>query len=467
MGFKGAILEEEAGDQLNGGGHGHSQPVAGGVAHEFRDTNNVQNKFKRLTDLLLEDEKRAPSILRDNRYLEDHMKPKVFVLGPIHHIKNENLPVEKFKQKLAARFIRDYLLEQESVYYNILVNIERFRLCYQEEVIKDYTNEELSWMLFVDGCALLFYILCYVSKDLYRLGIEILPVAHVVNDIFLLENQLPYGILDILMEGTKSGEDISSFVHAFVKIYSMVSGTVTGTEKITEHMPDHLLELLWIIMRRLDRPYNEIRRRFLRARKIRRLYSTAKQFIHWSPSRSVMELKAVRIHLRPSQSNVVTDVSFKPGIFSGFLELPRLIVDDSTAVKLSNLIAYEMSPDITSDMMVTSYVCFLNSIIANVEDVEELRSAGVIINFLPSDNDVFQLFRQMASNLAPNSAIFDDINRQIQEHLDRKGRTTVASWLADAAQVYFKTPWSTIAVLAAALAILLSTVQTYFTIFPR
>ena len=51
------------------------------------------------------------------------------------------------------------------------------------------------------------------------------------------------------------------------------------------------------------------------------------------------------------------------------------------------------------DYAVTSYICFLGSLIDDADDVKELRSRHILCNFLGSDEEVTRIFHEIANNL--------------------------------------------------------------------
>ncbi|KAJ4715447.1 hypothetical protein OWV82_013807 [Melia azedarach] len=116
--------------------------------------------------------------------------------------------------------------------------------------------------------------------------------------------------------------------------------------------------------------------------------TTLRQFVppgtqsSWFSCGSAKQLKAKGIIFRCSESRQFTDVQFKYSwSFEGILKLPAIIIDDSTKTFLLNMIAYETSPDGPDDLGVSSYVCFMDSLIDGEEDVRELRSNGIICQF--------------------------------------------------------------------------------------
>ncbi|KAJ8534221.1 hypothetical protein K7X08_007545 [Anisodus acutangulus] len=115
-------------------------------------------------------------------------------------------------------------------------------------------------------------------------------------------------------------------------------------------------------------------------------------------------------------------------LMSSLLTLPPITTDDSTKSEFLNLVAYEACPDTPDDFGVTSYICFMESLIDHAEDVKELRSKGVLLNFLGSDQEVADLFNEIARDLVPNPHAFVDVKNKIEDHYKNRGKIWIAEW---------------------------------------
>ncbi|XP_061954125.1 uncharacterized protein LOC133676475 [Populus nigra] len=174
------------------------------------------------------------------------------------------------------------------------------------------------------------------------------------------------------------------------------------------------------------------------------------------------ELKKVGIHFMSSQTSALTDVKFKSSFFYGTLKLPSITIDESTRPMLFNLVAYETSAAL-NPLWVTSYICFMDSLIDDADDVKELRSKGIIINFHGPDQQVADLFNHMGSFLEPDTSVYNDVKREINEQCE----SIVKKWVAQWQQPYFHSPWAFIAFAAAAVGVALAATQTYYAMHPR
>ncbi|CAB4286492.1 unnamed protein product [Prunus armeniaca] len=152
------------------------------------------------------------------------------------------------------------------------------------------------------------------------------------------------------------------------------------------------------------------------------------------------------------------DIYFKSFLCCGFLYLPKIKVDDSMGPKFMNLIAYEMCPDFQNDFGVTSYIGFLDSLIDYADDVKHLRKSHILRNFLGSDDEVAKLFNEIGTDLVPNTAIYYDVKRKIEDHY----KTNWKKWMAQFFHEHFSSPWTILAFIGVLLGLGMTAAQTWY-----
>ena len=142
---------------------------------------------------------RVPQILRRTQDFNKFYEPRVISFGPYHHGKPDLHPEEMIKPLYAEQFLVDSNQDIKDLYTKIGSNIKAVRDCYDSNSTKEYDDEALAWMMLLDGCSLLQIIretdtsnvLAYHQRCLVKL------------DLFLLENQLPFGVLKLIFEEAK------------------------------------------------------------------------------------------------------------------------------------------------------------------------------------------------------------------------------------------------------------------------
>ncbi|PON41014.1 hypothetical protein PanWU01x14_292710 [Parasponia andersonii] len=401
---------------------------------------------------------KVPMVLRSHKNFERYYEPRVVSIGPIHHQK-AGLILEEYKLKFLAKFEEDSGKKIEVLYQSINDQILELRKLFDREVIKNYDDVTLSRMLFLDGCFILEFIVYFSDvikgRKLENFDLKDDQTVYVQQDFLLLENQIPFLVLKLLMDSSldKFKSKLISSIEEF--ICQNVMAPKDRNQYVVAHFslekepdPTHLLELLQkaATFSPQSRDQNAARRQ-----------TTQQSF------RNVQELRAAGINLKPSKNCSLTDIEFSSISFAGWLKLPPLIVDDSTGPKFFNLTAYEMCPDnFRTNYEVTSFVTFMDSLIDQSSDVKELRKKKIIHNLLGSDDDVALLFNEIAIDLVPNPKMYKDVKDRIQEHYDWRWTT----WMAEAYSNHFSSPWSILAFVGALVALGLTGIQTWYTIHP-
>ncbi|BFG37924.1 hypothetical protein CerSpe_241990 [Prunus speciosa] len=365
---------------------------------------------------------RVPVMFRDHTNFRGYFEPRVIAIGPINHGKARYEWGEELKLRLAVNFVRDSEQNEARLLKKVDEYIKELRECYDKEAIKNYDNDSLALMLFVDGCSTLEFI--YKYDDLESFQIKKDQVVFAERDMFLLENQLPYQLLKLLMSSSNIHEALKDSIERFVQMHGVAPG---ATKQHPQHEtipmeqePTHLLEYLLTTM--LGYPPKRKSETRENAQSIC----------------NVQELQAAGIHFRQRTGpSVLSDIYFKSYICCGFLYLPKIKVDDSMRLKFMNLIAYEMCPDFQNDFGVASYISFLNSLIDHPDDVKHLRKKHILRNLLGSDEEVVQLFNEMDTIVVPNNQFSDKVKSMIEAHCN----TTWKIWIAQFFHDHFSKPW--------------------------
>ncbi|RVW83097.1 UPF0481 protein [Vitis vinifera] len=275
-------------------------------------------------------------------------EPRVISIDPYHHGKPHLHPGEMIKPLCARTFLADSNQDIEVLYKNIRSNIKAVRNCYDWSSTNEYDDEKLAWMMLLDGSFLLHLIHCGMSGNESELGglnvkDYFIVLAH--EDLFLLENQLPFGVLKLIFEGAKFKDD--SPMKKMIKIF--VTNAV-------------------------------------------RYKKSSKKKVGSQPEQEQQLEKKEKSS--PSQGG---DGWFccpwKKGKQQGFWQ--PLDTSSATKARFLNMVAYEMCAEVPDDYGVASYICFLDNLIDHADDVKELRSKHILYNLLGSDEDVAQLFNEI------------------------------------------------------------------------
>ncbi|KAK8983691.1 hypothetical protein V6N11_009479 [Hibiscus sabdariffa] len=168
---------------------------------------------------------RVPRSLTENKLeLKGKFEPRVVAIGPFHRGKRNLAGAEETKHLIACLFAAKNGTSDDVLRRKILEKIKDLRECYNDQDIEDYYEDEaLSWMFLVDGCAVLYAIYAH-GYPLAQYRERLLPSFYV--DLLLLENQLPYQLLQILVNSTTDPPQWYRWIDAF--IYEMAKTVLGG-----------------------------------------------------------------------------------------------------------------------------------------------------------------------------------------------------------------------------------------------
>ncbi|KAM3690918.1 hypothetical protein ACJW31_09G156600 [Castanea mollissima] len=407
-------------------------------------------------------------LLRENKGFKKYYEPRAVSLGPIHHGKPKYQLAEKYKLIFSSEFIKESGKAIDELYKKVEENIKELREYYEEDAAKDYPDKGLAWILFLDGCAILQYIYCATNNTFENLNIKHDCAFLGQQDLFLLENQLPYRLLKWLMKLSVKKKELKESIDIFIKNVSdkkseghlaeskkgesLHSKETPHEQRLSmdgERKPTHLLHLLWTSL--LDNPTPK------------KVDSSSQENSKkdWQSYRNVQDLQHAGIWLKPCKTTFLNDISYTRSCFIGYLTIPKMKVDNSTGQKFFNLMAFEMCPDFINNYEITSYICFLNSLMNHADHVMVLRKAGVLQNFLGSDQAVAKIFNELGTNLVPNYNIYSDVRADIDKH-----HQTLKSRMFRFYHDYFDSPWSIPAFFGILLELVLTGIQAWFSVKP-
>ncbi|XP_039155863.1 uncharacterized protein LOC120287209 [Eucalyptus grandis] len=173
---------------------------------------------------------------------------------------------------------------------------------------------------------------------------------------------------------------------------------------------------------------------------------------------SAIELRESGVRFRAAQGRELSDIKFK----NGTLELLVLYVEDDTESNFRNLIAYEQHRQSRDINYFTDYVTFMDCRISSSKDVEVLRHAGIVKNYLGDDKVIAQMFNKIGDHVAVSDSYYSEIFPNVNAHYKNKWNV----WIAKLKREYFHSPWAFLSVPAAIVLLFLTVAQTVFSILP-
>ncbi|XP_073357752.1 UPF0481 protein At3g47200-like [Aegilops tauschii subsp. strangulata] len=245
--------------------------------------------------------------------------------------------------------------------------------------------------------------------------------ACINSDILLLENQLPWLVIEALMTATTV--DVSMFI------------TIMGNSMALKYLwtcpfdydnmapsdRPHLLGLLQLFKQGVLVKPRDPNTVFLSSVVVR-----------------AMELEGLGIKLEYSEIDKFNGMEISKGLLFDKLSLPSLKLDCTRASWLANMVAFEVctasySSQSTNDSSVCSYVAFLAMLMGREEDVHKLRSKGFIQGEL-SDKQILDFFNGLAQQISPGIRYFEILHDVEKCKYRRWTRIMVCKFVSDNAK---------------------------------
>ncbi|KAD3336082.1 hypothetical protein E3N88_31601 [Mikania micrantha] len=394
----------------------------------------IQESVKRLLDRVNNEENHtcefppsiymAPSILRD--LSPSSFNPQLVSIGPLHR-EDEN--VKAFEGQKISHLINlmSYINSpQEEILescmqkaYNVMNEIKG---CYLWT--KTFSDAEIAEMMVLDACFILGFII--YERVLYQKNIcrKKLQYRTIMNDLVLLENQIPLFFLDQMFQCTvlKFNSNVSfiQLIKPVLKSHKLFKADLKF-DNVSFGTNDHFLSLLhqcymppdnYIIKKRMT---NII--------------------IH-----SAIDLDRVGVNFKPSKDPTwVMDMEVKQNQYP-------------------NHIAYEQS--FPTQCYVSSYASVMDKLVNTQDDVAKLVESKVLINIMGSNKEAANMINKICKKVIVSNSYYE-------EEWDKLNKYCNGSWpkhIAKMRSTYFSSPWSIIALVAGIIRFVLQSLQTIFTI---
>ncbi|KAL6658408.1 hypothetical protein ACP70R_003994 [Stipagrostis hirtigluma subsp. patula] len=382
---------------------------------------------------------------KENRYTE----PCVVAIGPYHNGRPHLQEMEEVKQAAAYSFCNAPGRSFKEVYQKVFSVAGDARRCYDASSVAHLSDAALATMMFLDGCFLMQ--LMTKPEDPPIVGRILSHGPRILKDVFLLENQIPWLVLEALMElrpvrvrewifaqmpglciFQRNERIVRSGAMRFLKKCRGITEEKTFGEDDEsssisqgDSKPPHLLGVLRFIMICNMRPEKRdgVTCRFS-AGSLRPLLSS-----------SAVYLSQIGVKLTVSTARWFADMDVrKRKPFFGELSLSPLFLNDLTACCLVNLVGLEAAEaidasSIRSDgFVVSSYVSMFAMLMDREEDVQHLRGKGVLSSRF-CDKQTLNFFKDLGRHLRPGFNYFatmEEIDKYMRE---RPGRIAVHKFL--------------------------------------
>ncbi|KAF3341726.1 hypothetical protein FCM35_KLT00364 [Carex littledalei] len=412
---------------------------------------------------------RVPASFREKRKVL--YEPRMVSVGPYYHGREELRSMEEHKWWC----LRDFMSREPDIGLDIYLQAMRklepqARQCYSESV--KISTDEFVLMLLLDGCFILEYFLKCKDKETDILCDIGWGGPTIISDLFLLENQIPFFIIHKLasflsdLNDCNSCEDGCDLVHnlsSLLPYQEMLMPPEVSCETIK-----HLLHLYYICL--IPKSYTEHLHRPAMKRSLSWLWMRVPQQPKEGGSgkgshhSSVIIPCAAELHdsgvqFKRNSSHSLFDITFNKGV----IEMPLLVVDNTIRTIFTNIVAFEQS-QISRLRIFTSYVVLWNMLVDTSRDVSLLEHCGILELVQHNEEQAADFFNELADCWSMD--YYDHYYANFFVELQNYCSSTWNRSRARLMQDYFNNPWSSISVVAAVILLILTVIQTYYTVYP-
>ncbi|KAA8525431.1 hypothetical protein F0562_007302 [Nyssa sinensis] len=431
------------------------------IEMENNALNDIENQYNRLLAIdiakMLEGVKstsssehcifRVPTKVR--KINEAAYTPRIVSIGPFHHGSGRLQSMEAQKlcyfKKLIERehvILEDYVRlvkEQEQRIHRCYAEIYSNKLPLSEDDFAEtYGNklplsgDDFLTMVLVDA-GFIIELLLRSTFDQLRDENDYLFNDSLLNDLYhdliLLENQLPFFILDALFNLT-----FPSVPDIFLKLALDFFEDFNKQNKLSNFKVCHFTDLI----RTLYLPTSE---RPPRTREKFQFLPTA------------TELHEAGVKFKMGSSKCLFDIKFSKGV----LEIPCFKIQDSTIANNRNLMALELCL-YPHDSYIIDYFFFMDYLINTPTDVDLLVQNGILVNWLGDSGAAATFFNDLCMEITMRFKNF--YFSSLCEDLNAYYKNPWHMWKATLKRDYFSTPWRIASTTAAIILLVLTFIQT-------
>jgi hypothetical protein len=379
-------------------------------------------------------------------------RPRIVSIGPKYYYDTDLKLYSDCKYQCLGFLLKRNRVKGLQDYLDRLRPCEtKARECYPEEMIQDFRppgDGDFLEMMVLDASFILELFYMFQDPRLGPLKADEPPASlkwrlpYFYVDLILLQNQIPFFVLQELFDISKMPDDPSLSLLALRFFNNVMSRPNEVIERYgnPKTPPLHLLDLV----RSSLIPYYQ-----------KPPQKDENKQIQSIPCMSQLRRSGIRV--RPGKAESFLAVKFKRGV----VEMPSITINDFMRYLLLNCVAFEQCHN-SCPKHVTVYATFLDCLVNTSSDVQYLREHNVIDNHLADDDKVARFINSLGKDVTFDirdfylSKLFNDVDKHYRNNF-------CVNW-ASLRRRYCNTRWWFISACAAILLLLLTFAQTFYTI---
>ncbi|WVZ61772.1 hypothetical protein U9M48_011592 [Paspalum notatum var. saurae] len=454
-------------------------------------------------------------LISDDKEVHDHYlpcaaadrrtyQPSFLSIGP-YHCGDNNATAEMLHNEQGKLWAAGFVLRSGAGGPAVLAYTEAVaameadaRSCYEGDV--GMPQDAFCRMLLLDSCQLIILLLLYFggaaaadddaaaggggsshgsaaeSAGPAERSVKTRDICMTVHDLMMLENQIPFFVVDKIYQlgygGGGGGDTVAPPVRSLAwEAMQVIMGGVPAAPGGHDDKQElqHLVHLCHLYLKPtclVNQPQNacgssrQRRVKYGRFRRATEYYDAGVKFRLWSAEEESAAGGGGSRSRRP-----MLDV--RSSARGGVLSMALQSIDGTTGYILANVLAFEQKYYLTAtsacSSYVTAYVVFMSQLLGGAEDVALLASRGVMEHQLGTDAEVCALFRGLADGLffdPDGEHYLSPVGAALKVHCSHR-RNRWRAWIV---RHRFGNPWLGAAWVFGASAVLCTIIQTVFAV---
>jgi hypothetical protein len=324
--------------------------------------------------------------------------PQVVSIGPYYRGEPDLETMEELKWQYLAYLVNSTKKDLEHYLESIRPLEKKARDCYAGVI--DLNSDDFLEMMVLDGCFIIQFLRFSFSvgrgerpvvehHPLGRMHRVMLPKIYA--DLLLLENQIPYLVLEQLFEISmmSSGGIARPLSFIGVNVFSAILGTRYDGDmsRFYELKYLHLLDLARSIF--IPPDDKELLMDICEGFPLEYRYRP----VNTIPCISKLRRAGIKVKRRKKDSFLVVE------FLRGEIEMPNIILNDLMCSFLVNCVAFEQCHN-NSSKHFSVYALFLDCLVNTADDVEYLCDHLVIENYIETDTKAASFINNLGKGLA-------------------------------------------------------------------
>ncbi|KAK2631964.1 hypothetical protein EUGRSUZ_L02195 [Eucalyptus grandis] len=402
-----------------------------------------------------------PKMLRQTN--KEAYTPQVIAIGPYHRSSESLKLMEDHKLLYLQDFLRhreNQSLSLEDCTQTVKSLEDKIRRCYDKQI--DLNSDQFTEMILLDS-AFVIELLQKWERHEWRGTDRIFHrpwmLSDVCRDMALLENQIPFFVVQKLFDkASQTAQNTNKLLELVCSFFKPATGMKNMLRSVRPSDVRHFVD----VIRRTFIPPESIMTRFIPPESIMTSYNNREER-KFSPS--AIDLVAAGVKLRRGESEHMLDIKSEHMLDikfeNGVLEIPQLYICDLTESYFRNIIAFDYLYH-KKDRYVIDYMEFMDHLVDTSSDAKLLIDKGIIKNRLGSKEAVADLINASCKEVTPSEpkSYLRSISHDLVKHCEKPHN----KWKATFKHDYCSSPWVVISVIAAVVLLLLTVVQTVFSV---